>query len=188
MKNNIKKKILQTITGLVALGMVSGCFGCEPETEEQKLYRNTTVSQYDKEYSLSNLYLLIGEDDNKLCYKGVVDSKTETELDWGFSMGNNLMIGHDGGIGYQFGGSDGGGGLAYGLVTSTDTTYGYFTVEDNKVVAIEGSEADFGYKVAYAKHFVTYGEALANNFNIPAEDFNELLTNDKEAILEIKSK
>jgi hypothetical protein len=188
MKNNIKSKVLKSFTGLVALGMISGCFGCEPETEEQKLYRNTVVSQYGNEYSLSNLYLLIGEDDSKLCYKDVIDSKTETELEWGFSMGNNLMIGHDGGLGYQFGGSSDTGGLAYGLVTSTETTYGYVTVEDNTVIAIEGAEDQFGYKVARAKYFVSYEEALANNFNIPAEEFNELLTNDKEAILEIKSK
>lgn len=188
MSNNIKSKATKAIAGVLALGAMFTCAACEPETEEEKQYRNVIVSQGEEEYYLSNLYLLIGKDDNVLCYKKAIDSETETELNWGFSMGNNLMIGHDGGIGYQFGGSSDMGGLAYGLVTSTETIYGYVTVEDNTVIAIEGSEAQFGYKVARAKSFISYEEAQANNFIIPAEEFNELLTNDKEAILEIKSK
>lgn len=188
MINNIKSKSTKVIAGALALGALFTCAACEPETEEQKLYRNTVVTQNESEFSLGTLYLLIGIEDNKLCYKKAVDSETVTELTWGISMGNNLMIGGNGGLGYQFAGSNDMGSLAYGVVTSTDTIYGYVTVEDNTIIAIEGSEAEFGYKVARAKSFVTYEEALANGFAIPAEEFNDLLTNDKEMIMEIKSK
>lgn len=66
-----------------------------------------------------------------------VDSKTEINFRQDFAMGNGILIGTDGSVGFQMGGDNKQGEVITRINTSTKKTYGYLALETGELICIE---------------------------------------------------
>jgi len=183
MQHETKRKIVKVVAGTaiaaaITLGVAFGGPAIKDAIKAVKdaiQYENTQIVYNESNYKLENLYILSNEDGKELCYQTAIDSKMETDVRIGIAMDNGMIMGMDGSVGFQIGGNYDSGIMVVGMPTKIKTTYGYITLDTNKLIAIRGLENQFGYSVEKVKAFIPFETAKENGFQFSEEEFNNFM-------------
>lgn len=121
MRKNTNKKIINYYRLLFCVSSVIATLtmcGCENDSTETNIYE-----EYDKNIDMENMYVLINKDNNYiLCYKDIVSEELnliETDI-YSKVMGFYYPV--------------------------FDYVYGYYSLDSNELIFIEGQEKEYGYK------------------------------------------
>lgn len=167
-KRVIKKVIAGTaITTAITLGVALGGVAISKEIK----YENTQITYNEKNYNLGDLYILSNENGKEMCYEKVIDN--ETNITQGISLGNGLMMGTDGTVGIQLAGNQKSGTCVAGV--NNETTYGYISLDTNKLVCIKGLESISGYEIQEVTDLISLDTAKENDFKISNDQLNDLV-------------